>query len=1014
MRTSEEIYHRVRWDPRFDPARFVLGVDLHGAEPKLVPLAGFVPGGDIPWHRVLFIEADGERVWDRATGADLLDTSAAGRVGARRLLSAPFFTARTPHVWHPVDGWVPAGAPTAIPRKAAGPTGADSNAPRRTAEPTGADSNTLRRTAEPTGADSNTLRRTAEPTGAHLAAAERTTGVGEVEPAVAGAGGKPAGGLRVITWNTLWDRYDADRIHTRRRRPLLVAALERAAADVIALQEVERDLLELLLRAGWVRDRYTLCTDPAGTDVDDSGVLLLSRVPVLESGRHVLGPYKQVTAITVPGPVVVAAVHLTSDHAADGRGRRAAELAELAGGLAWLDVPVVLAGDVNDGGDTPAQRLGLRDAWIEAHGPGDTTATFDPVRNPLAAVGSLTGRASRLDRVLLRGAGLTVVAAGLAGDVPHDGLFPSDHFAVVVDVTLGEPPAETIGARPTARTAVAWLPPQRLWPPVQDVRRALDPQVDRWPPHVNVLFGFLPEADFEDAAALLAAAAGEVSPFPAELSGVRTFAHRDDATVWLDPAAASPEPWLGLHRALRRRFPQCRGRAEGWTPHLTLGRAAGPVTVRLAPATAPVDRLTLLSRRGDEPMVPRAELLLGTGELRWLPDPPPPAPPAADPAGVLATLRAALPEAIVHLAGSRRLGCDLPGADLDLVAVFPGAPGHGLAGKPGAALPREAHADVPGVVDVDGLRRRVAEAAGPEWSVRTVTGARVPGLRLNGTGNRAGLAVDLVTVGAGGLPVAEAVARRAELDEPSAVALSAVSDAEAVLAATATAPGFTGLARSVKAWARARGLDSAPFGGLPGLAWVVLAARTARDAGDRDPDELLRDFHGAWAAWDWTEPVALTGAATVVTEAYPMMVLTPSAPVRICTGQVSAGVSDLVVEELYRSWDGQPATPPHRRHRAWAVLTVEPVAGEAFEETIGRFRGRVRALLTALEEAGVTDAHAWPRPFTSGPAIREYAVGLGRRPPDAATLAAVVAPWLATLPGVRADRADGGAVPTLR
>ncbi|MEU8661354.1 poly(A) polymerase [Actinoplanes philippinensis] len=982
MRTSEEIYHRVRWDPRFDPARFVLGVDLHGAEPKLVPLAAFVPGGDIPWHRVLFIEADGERVWDRATGADLLDTSAAGRVRARRLLSAPFFTARTPHVWHPVDGWVPAAAHPAVHRRAAEPSGADSDVP---------------------GKD-------AGPISARPAAADRTAETGGVER---------AGGLRVITWNTLWDRYDADRIDTRRRRPLLVAALERAGADVIALQEVERDLLEQLLRAGWVRDSYTLCTDPAGTDVDDSGVLLLSRVPVLESGRHVLGPYKQVTAITVPGPVVVAAVHLTSDHAADGPGRRAAELAELAGGLAGLDVPVVVAGDVNDGGDTPAQRLGLRDAWIEALGPGDTTATFDPVRNPLAAVGSLTGRASRLDRVLLRGAGLTVVAAGLAGDVPHDGLFPSDHFAVVVDVTLGEPPAEAIGARPTARTAVAWLPPRRLWPPVQEVRRALDPQVDRWPPHVNVLFGFLPEADFEDAASLLAAAAGEVSPFPAELSGVRTFAHRDDATVWLDPAAASPEPWLGLHRALRRRFPQCRGRAEGWTPHLTLGRATGPVTVRLAPATAPVDRLTLLSRRGDEPMLPRAELSLGTGELRWLPDPPasdPPTsdPPAPDPADVLATLRAALPEAMVHVAGSRRLGCDLPGADLDLVAVLPGATGPELAGKPEAALPREAHAGVPGGVDVDGLWRRVAEAVGPDWSVRPVTGARVPGLRLSGTRNGAGPAVDLVTVGAGELPAAEAVARRAELGEPSAVALSAVSDAEAVLAATATAPGFTGLARSVKAWAHARGLDSAPFGGLPGLAWVVLAARTARDAGARDPDELLRDFHGAWAAWDWTEPVTLTGAATVLTEADPPMVLTPSPPVRICTGQVSAGVRDLVVEELYRSWDGQPATPPHRRHRAWAVLTVEPVAGEAFEETIGRFRGRVRALLAALEEAGVTDAHAWPRPFTSGPAIREYAVGLGRRPPDAATLAAVVSPWLVTLPGVRADRADGGAVPTLR
>jgi poly(A) polymerase len=920
VRTSAEIYHRVRWDPRLDPARFMFGIDRHRAEAELVPLPAFVPGGDIPWHRVLFIEADGERVWDRATGVDRLDASTAGRVRAPRLLGAPFFTARTPHAWHDVDGWVPA-----VPQPA--------------------------------------------------------------EP--------PVTTLRVLTWNTLWDRYDADLIHTARRRPLLLAELEHADADVIALQEVERDLLNRLLTAAWVRERYTLCTDPAGTDVDDSGVLLLSRVPVLESARHVLGPYKQVTAITVAGPVVVAAVHLTSDHTADGPHRRTTELAALTGGLAGLDVPVVVAGDVNDGGGTPARRLGLRDAWTEAHGREDRTATFDPARNPLAAVGSPAGRASRLDRVLLRGVDLTVRAARLAGDVPRDGLFASDHFGVLVDLAVGAAPAAT-GAQPTARTAVAWLPPRRLWPPVQDVRRALDPRFERWPPHVSVLFGFLPEAEFEDAAPHLAAAAAEVSPFEATLAGVRTFAHQDDTTVWLDPAAADPAPWAGLHAALRRRFPQCRDRAEGWTPHLTLGRTTGPVSTRLPPATARVDRLVLLSRRADEPMQPRAEVLLGTGELRWLPDPSPadtaaaPDPATAagspDPAtGVLGILRAALPEGIVHLAGSRRIGCDLPGADLDLVAVLPGEP------------------------DPDDLRRRVTGAVGAGWSVRPVVGARVPGLRLYGDG----LAVDLVTVGSGGLPVDEAVARRAELGEPSAVALSAVSDAEAVLAATADVPGFAGLARAVKAWARARGLDSAPFGGLPGLAWTVLAARTARDAADLPSAELLRHFFGTWAAWDWTGPVTLTGAATALTEAYPMAVLTPSSPVRTCTGQVDAGFADLVTQELYQSWEGRPATPPHRRHRAWAVLTVEPVAGEPFEETVGRFRGRVRALLTVLDEAGVTDAHAWPRPFTTGPAIREYAVGLGRRPPGATTLATLLSAWLATLPGVHADHVPGAAVPTL-
>ena len=94
MRTSEEIDHRVRWDPRFDPARFVLGVNVRGAEPKRVPLPAFVPGGDIPWHRVLFVEADGEVIWDRATGVecDRLRRPA-GRVRTARLLRAPFFTA---------------------------------------------------------------------------------------------------------------------------------------------------------------------------------------------------------------------------------------------------------------------------------------------------------------------------------------------------------------------------------------------------------------------------------------------------------------------------------------------------------------------------------------------------------------------------------------------------------------------------------------------------------------------------------------------------------------------------------------------------------------------------------------------------------------------------------------------------------------------------------------------------------------------------------------------------------
>ncbi len=65
-------------------------------------------------------------------------------------------------------------------------------------------------------------------------------------------------------------------------------------------------------------------------------------------------------------------------------------------------------------------------------------------------------------------------------------------------------------------------------------------------------------------------------------------------------------------------------------------------------------------------------------------------------------------------------------------------------------------------------------------------------------------------------------------------------------------------------------------------------------------------------------------------------------------------------------------------------MSVRGGTEREFEKARGRARGRLRALLGTLTEAGVRDAHAWPRPFDASPTSARYAIGLGANPPDAA------------------------------
>ncbi|MCB9669590.1 MAG: DUF504 domain-containing protein [Alphaproteobacteria bacterium] len=802
MRTADRAHAQIRWDPRLDERRFTVGVDVHAAEPKVIPFTRFVPGGDIPWHRVLFFACDGVPCWDRTTGHDGLDALAEAGEVSRVRLAAPW-RARSP-VRLQDGAWRESHAGRPLER-----------------------------------------------------------------------------GLSVLTWNVLWDRFERERIGSAARWPLLLQAALDTGADLIAFQEVDPAFHFLVLDHPEVRADWWVSHGPGHPDIGDRDLLLLGRVEVAQVALLELGPHKGALAALVGGedPVLVVTTHLSSAHRAEGARHRAEELTGLFGAVGDRAFPTVLLGDLNLAEEGPV--LDTRDAWLEVRG--NPEPTFDPGTNPLSAVNTISGRAARLDRVLLLGE-LRASAAERLGTSAVDGIWLSDHAGVLVRLERGAPAGVCLEPA-SSRSALAWVPAEPD-PSIQAVRRRHDPAYTRWPPHVNVLWGFVGEPAFDVAAPLVADVLSDVTPFPTVFDRTGTFGRGDRRTHHLAPA--DPAPWVSLHRALSARFPALGGRPS-LAPHLTVARGdAPPALPDLIPWGAHVDALVWLTRRGAEPFAVRAVFPLGTG--RVVEPVPTGLPGRATPVDdVVDALRGVCPD--LRVVGSRALGVAIEGSDLDVLWLEDVA-----------------------VVDVV---ERVRTA---------LPGAFVEAVEKNGlAGVRAvvrGLAVDVV-------PVAP--------DDPAPAAVIARSALEDLAQLReALDPDRLELLREVKRWARVQRLDDAALGGLEGLAWAVLVAASP---GVR----TLAGFVERWAAHDWSVPVGLSGAGETEGE---VTVLTPAPPIR----NIARRALRRRVEGVFlRAWEGleegrHPLAPPdwHRRHRRALEVRWDG------ESARGAVRGRARALLDVL------------------------------------------------------------------
>jgi len=117
-------------------------------------------------------------------------------------------------------------------------------------------------------------------------------------------------------------------------------------------------------------------------------------------------------------------------------------------------------------------------------------------------------------------------------------------------------------------SALAIVPDEAVWPVIQTLRRAHDQHVRVWPPHINVLYPFVPERQFSTAAAQLAKALGALKPMKLCFSQKGHFGK----TAFLVPHCDDDPGLALLHATCVSVFPDMELARADFVPHLTIGQ----------------------------------------------------------------------------------------------------------------------------------------------------------------------------------------------------------------------------------------------------------------------------------------------------------------------------------------------------------------------------------------------------------------------------------------------------------
>ena len=126
-------------------------------------------------------------------------------------------------------------------------------------------------------------------------------------------------------------------------------------------------------------------------------------------------------------------------------------------------------------------------------------------------------------------------------------------------------------------SAVVIIPPKEKWAPIQEIRKIFDRNINRWMPHITLLYLFRPINQYEDIEKAFSEMCKNIKPFEVSLKSFSYFSQgHQKYTLWLDPEPNTSI--ISLQAEILKIVPDCddvNRHKNGFKPHLSVGQIKG-------------------------------------------------------------------------------------------------------------------------------------------------------------------------------------------------------------------------------------------------------------------------------------------------------------------------------------------------------------------------------------------------------------------------------------------------------